>query len=156
MKRLYYYAEKTKYVHLLFILISLAVLVFLYTQHDRHNDNAILGVAFLSILYNSYKLSDGLILLYKKRICTQRGQQYDGRIVGKIGKSTLREGYFYKLIVLYEKDKITTPLIQAKYVEALKSKKCIVYVYDNKAYISGYTLCEKGDSPIKVRIVGDQ
>lgn len=66
MKRLYYYAEKTKYVHLLFILISLAVLVFLYTQHDRHNDNAILGVAFLSILYNSYKLSDGLILLYKK------------------------------------------------------------------------------------------
>ncbi|WP_302842869.1 hypothetical protein [Ruminococcus bicirculans (ex Wegman et al. 2014)] len=95
-------------------------------------------------------------MLYKKRICTLKGQQYKGRIVGKIGINAYREGYFYKLVVLYEKGKITTPLIQTKYVDALKNKRCIVNVYGNNVYICGYSLCKKGDLPIKIRIVGNK
>ncbi len=95
-------------------------------------------------------------MLHKKRICVLKGQQYEGRIVGKIGISTFRKGYFYKLVVLYKKGKITTPLIQAKYVDALKNKKCIVNVYGDNMYICGYSLCRKGDSPVKIRIVGNK
>lgn len=136
---------------LVFILILIDCTVL-----TKDNDIAVLGIALLSIALNFYKAIEGVTLLYKKHICISKGVKHEGRIVGKIGVSTIRNGYFYKLIVLYEKDKITTPLIQAKYVDNLKTKKCIVYVYDNKSYISGYTLCGKGDSPVKIRVVNTE
>lgn len=156
MKRLYYYVEKTMYIHILLILLFSSILFYVFYRNEYRLDNAILGIAILSILFNSYKAADGIILLYKKRICTLKGQQYKGRIVGKIGINAYREGYFYKLVVLYEKGKITTPLIQTKYVDALKNKRCIVNVYGNNVYICGYSLCKKGDSPVKIRIVGNK
>lgn len=156
MKKLYYYVEKAKYIHILLILLFSTILIFVCFHNKQHTDNAILGISILSILYNSYRALEGFILLHKKRICVLKGQQYEGRIVGKIGISTFRKGYFYKLVVLYKKGKITTPLIQAKYVDALKNKKCIVNVYGDNMYICGYSLCRKGDSPVKIRIVGNK
>ena len=46
--------------------------------------------------------------------------------------------------------------MQTKYVDALKNKRCIVNVYGNNVYICGYSLCKKGDLPIKIRIVGNK
>ena len=156
MKRLYYYVEKTKYIHILLILLFSSVLFFVYYNNEHHVDYAILAIAILSVLFNLYKVVDGIILLYKKRICTLKGQQYEGIIVGKIEISAFKEGYFYKLVVLYEKGKITTPLIQTKYVDALKNKRCTVNVYGNNVYISGYSLCRNGDTPVEIRIVGNK
>lgn len=156
MRRLYYYVEKTMYIHILLILLFSSILFYVLYRSEYQVDNTILAIAVLSVILNSYKALDGIILLYKKRICTLKGQQYEGKLVGKIGTSAFREGYFYKLVITYEKGKIITPLVQTKYVDSLKNKKCIVNVYGNNVYVCGYSLCKKGDSPVKIRIVGNK
>lgn len=153
MKRLYYYAEKSKYIHIFLLLVFLFLLIDCCISNQNQLDKAILGIAIISIVLNIYKAMEGITLKYKKYICISKGTQYKGRIVGKIGISTIRKGYFYKLVILYGNSKVSTPLIQAKYVDALKSKKCIVNEYNGNIYINGYSLCEKGDLPVKISIV---
>lgn len=155
MKRLYYYSEKTKYFHTLLLLFFSFLTVYL-SFDKNYNDKTGIGIFAAAILVNAYEASEGIILLYKKHICISKGQQFEGRIVGKIVISTINKGYFYKLIVLYKNGKISTPIIQTKYVDALKSKKCIVNVYNSLIYINGYTLCSKGDDPVEIKIVEDR
>ena len=153
MKRLYYYAEKSKYIHIFLSLVFLFLLVDCCISNQNNLDKAILGIAIISIIINVYKSLEGITLKYKKYICISKGTKYKGRIIGKTGINSLRNGYFYKLVILYGNSKVYTPLIQAKYVDALKSKKCIVNKYNNNIYINGYSLCEKGDLPVKIRII---
>lgn len=135
-------------------MLLLVYLFFIIWSFSMNNNDKTVTVIFITaFLLHAYEASEGIILLYKKHICTSKGQQFEGRIVGKIGISTLRKGYFYKLIVLYKNGKISTPLIQAKYGDALKSRKCVVNVCNNLIYINGYTLCSKGDTPVKIRII---
>lgn len=149
MKRLYYYSEKTKYLHISLLLVYLFLIICSFSMNNKTGIVIFITAFFL----HAYEASEGIILLYKKHICISKGQQFEGRIVGKIGISTLRKGYFYKLIVLYSNGKISTPFIRTKYADALKSRKCVVNIHNNLIYINGYTLCSKGDTPIKIRIV---
>ncbi len=98
-------------------------------------------------------ISEGLHLLYTKRKCLNLGTQYKGRITVRFGRSTMKSGYFYQLTVLYKNGKIITPPIEAKYVDRLKCRRCTVHEYKGMTYVDGFTLCEKGDTPIDIQII---
>ncbi len=156
MKRLRYYNEKSLWLHIaIFILLESGLA---YSIIHRENSSpwelyllaAVVGIVLI------IDISEGFRLLYAKRKCLNLGTQYKGRITGRFGHSTMKSGYFYQLAVLYKNGKIITPPIEAKYVDKLKYRRCTVHEYKGMTYVDGFTLCEKGDTPIDIQIIHKQ
>lgn len=152
MQKLYYYKEKTKYFHFSAIILFLFIMIYLYLIEKEKVDPMIL-LYILVIFVQLYECSEGIIIMYKKLKCRSKGTKYDGLIVGEIDHSTIRNGYFYQLIILYNNGKVKTPYIRSKFVDKIKSKRCSVYEYNNMTYIEGFELCKKGEKPINIRII---
>lgn len=152
MKKLHYYKEKTKYFHLAVILLFSYIMIYLYLIRKDKVD-AIILLFILMILVQMYECFEGIVIMYKKLKCKSKGTLYEGMIIGKIGHSTHRKGYFYQLVVLYSNGKVKTPYIQSKLVDKIKSKKCKVYEYNKITYIEGFELCNKGEKGIDIRII---
>lgn len=154
MKKVRYQKEISKYKDLFLFLLFSSVIIFLILKNDF--DNTIILVPAIAAVLSLCSSFPGFALLYKKILCKSKGTPYEGRITGKTGKSTSKNGYYYELQVLYQNGKIKTPLIPYKYVDDLKSKKCIVYEYKNMTYVDGYQLCCNGEKPVNIRIINDQ
>lgn len=152
MKKLHYYKEKTKYFHLAVILLFSYIIIDLYLISKDKVDSMIL-LYILMILVQMYQCFEGIVIMYKKLKCKSKGTLYEGIIIGKIGHSTVKQGYFYQLIVLYSNGKVKTPYIQSKYVDKIKNKKCKVYEYNKITYIEGFELCKKNNEGINIRII---
>lgn len=154
MKKVHYQKEVSMYKDLALLALYLSVIIFLI--FDNNQDYTIILISAAVVIICLYSSLEGIFLLYKKTQCKTKGSSYEGRITGKIGISTVRKGYYYKLRVLYKNGKIMTPLIAPKYVDNLKSKKCTVYEYNNMTYVDDYQLCDKGEKTVKIRILDDK
>lgn len=139
MKKLRYRREKSLLVYLPMTALFMGVGIFsaLGERHDR----ADLLISAAVVIVGLCSCAESLILLYKKRKCKTHGTAYKGRITGKTGHSTARSGYFYTLKVRYKNGSVTTPLIDSRYVDRLKSRNCTVYEYGGMVYIDDYQLC---------------
>ncbi len=154
MKKLRYYSEKAIYFYpVIFILLEGGVAYSLIFRENSSGASELYLLAAAVSIVLIYDIAEGFRLLYIKKKCKNLGTEYKGRIVGKVGRSTIKSGYFYQLLVLYKNGKITTPLIEAKYVDKLKCRRCRVYEYKCMTYTDGFTLCEKGETPAKIQIV---
>ncbi len=152
MKKLRYYSEKTIWFYLAIFLITEGCFICVLTDKRQNTRETILLAAAVGIIL-LIEIAKGLHQMYTKHRCIKYGTAYKGRIVGKFGHNTMKSGYFYQLLVLYKNGKITTPLIEAKYVDKLKYRRCKVYEYSGMTYADGFTLCEKGEAPAKIQIV---
>ena len=151
MKKVHYYKEISMYKDLALFIIFLSVIIFLVL--DNNLDYTIILISTTVVIISLYSSLGGIFLLYKKSKCKAKGDSYEGRITGKIGVNTLKNGYYYKLRVLYKNGKIITPLIASKYIDNLKSKKCSVYEYNDMVYVGDYQLCKKGEKAVKISIL---
>jgi len=151
MKKAYYQKEISKYRDWFRFLLFLSVILFLTS--DSRADRTIIPISATAAIVSLLSSFSGIILLYRKIQCKAKGTPYEGRITGKRGISTLKNGYYYELQVIYKNGKIITPTISSKYVDNLKSKRCTVYEYKNMTYVDDYQLCCKGEKSIRIRVI---
>ncbi len=109
MRRMHYHKEISMYRDLALFALFLSVIIFLVL--DNNLDYTVILVSSAIVIISMFSSLDGILLLYKKTQCKTKGNSYEGRITGKIGRSTVKNGYYYKLNVLYKNGKIITPLI---------------------------------------------
>ena len=104
MRRMHYHKEISMYRDLALFALFLSVIIFLVL--DNNLDYTVILVSSAIVIISMFSSLDGILLLYKKTQCKTKGNSYEGRITGKIGRSTVKNGYYYKLNVLYKNGKI--------------------------------------------------
>ena len=153
---LHYFKETSKFFHIaVLILLLVFVIVDMVIIGDEIKREYLLLIALVALSQVGLGY-EGVMLSYRKNKCLTEGEKHEGEIVGKTGHASNRDGYFYRLIIKYGKETMTTPLIKSKYVDRLKSRSCTVWTNGKWAYAEGFELTRKRSDAIEIETVTEK
>lgn len=153
MKKLFYCRERTLPFHLAFVTVFTFLYVDLYVIRADSIDVKYLLIAAVCIIVPLCYIAEGVILLHRRKKCISEGRELEGTVVGKVGVTMFSGGYCYRLVVRYKGGETVTPPLQAKYADRLKSRKCTVCELGESTYVTGFTLCKRGEEPVEIRVM---
>lgn len=150
---LHYFKETSKYFHIaVLILLAVFLIVDIVIIGDEMRREYLLLIALVAVSQVGLGY-EGVMLSYRKKKCCGEGEKHEGKIVGKKGQTSNRDGYFYRLIIQYGDETMTTPLIKSKYVDRLKSLSCTVWTNGKLAYADGFELAKKKSEAVEIETV---
>ena len=154
--KFHYYKDRTKYLNLLVLIFTLgfAVAEFGIFGHDVTREKVLLLV-LIGLVQVAFGY-EGFVLAYKRKKCLEQGEEQEGRIVGKIGRSAGVQGYFYRLIIAYPGGKFKTPYVHPRYIDRLASRKCKVWKLGDEVYAEGFELARKKKDAVEIRVLAEE